>query len=298
MILPKLIRKVPVLILCIIHALPSYSQETTSEIRGQVSDAKSGMAGASISVIHQPTGTTVSTTSRKDGHFNLPNLRVGGPYTIEITYVGKEPYKTEDIYLKLAEPYILNVTMKEVGSSLENVWVTAANKNSTLNANRTGTTTNIGKREIERLPSISRSINDLTRLTPQASSTSTGSIGGGNFRQNFITVDGSDFNNNFGLGGNLPAGGSPISLDALDEISINVSPYDIKQSGFIGSAINAVTRAGTNSFSGSAYTFFRTENQQGNKVANNTPLNLQHLDIKTYGFRLGGPIIKNKLFSL
>lgn len=293
---PKLMSKILAFISCIICVLTAYAQQTTSEIQGQVSDGNSGIAGATISVIHQPTGTKYSTVSRKDGRFNLPNLRVGGPYIIEISYVGKEPSRTEDIYLKLAEPYVLNVTMKETGSTLANVRVLGSNKNSVLNANRTGTTTNIGRREIEKLPTITRSINDLTRLTPQASSTSTGSIGGGNFRQNYITVDGADFNNTFGIGGNLPAGGSPISIDALDEISINVSPYDIKQSGFIGSAINAVTRSGTNSFSGSAYTFFRTENQQGNKVAYNTPLMRQNLDIKTYGFRLGGPIIKNKLF--
>src|SRR5690606_3932152 len=105
-----------------------------------------------------------------------------------------------------------------------------------------------------------------------------------------------DFNNTFGIGTNLPAGGSPISLDALEEISVNITPYDVRQSNFIGSAINAVTRAGTNSFSGSAYWFFRSDNQQGDKVGDNAPLTLQRLEENTYGFRIGGPIIKNKLF--
>src|SRR5690606_28283814 len=140
------------------------------------------------------------------------------------------------------------------------------------------------------------SINDMTRFTPQATSTNNGAIGGGNYRQNYITVDGSDFNNTFGIGTNLPAGGSPISLDALEEISVNITPYDVRQSNFIGSAINAVTRAGTNSFSGSAYWFFRSDNQQGNKVRDNSPLTLQRLEENTYGFRIGGPIVKNKLF--
>ncbi len=150
----------------------------------------------------------------------------------------------------------------------------------------------MGRREIERLPSISRSINDLARLTPQSNGPA---VGGGNYRQNFITVDGSDFNNAFGIGSNLPAGGAPISLDALEEISVNITPFDVRQSGFIGSSLNAVTRAGTNNLQASVYTFFRTQEQQGNRVGKDE-FTLQNRDYKLYGARVGGPIIKNKLF--
>ena len=273
------------------------AQVTTSSINGFVkSPAGEALAGATISATHQPSGSVYTTTSTSNGQFNLTNLKVGGPYTITVTFVGYQPAKYEEVYLKLGEPFALNANLSTNEASLTEVVVTAGNRNSVLNANRTGAITNIGSRQIQSLPTITRSLNDFIRLTPQASSTSNGSIGGGNYRQNYITVDGADFNNTFGIGSNLPAGGSPISLDAIDEISVNVTPYDVKQSGFIGSAINAVTRSGTNNFSGSVYTFWRNENQQGNKVGYNAPLTRQNLEVKTYGFRLGGPILQNKLF--
>ena len=273
------------------------AQVTTGSISGTVkTSANESLAGATVEATHQPSGSKYATMSATSGQFNLANLKVGGPYLVTITFVGYKPATYEEIYVKLGEPYILNSQMGDTESTLAEVVISTAARNSLLNANRTGATTNIGSRQIQTLPSITRSLNDLIRLTPQASSSSDGSIGGGNYRQNHITVDGSDFNNTFGIGTNLPANGSPISIDAIDEISINVTPFDIKQSGFIGSAINAVTRSGTNTFSGSVYTFWRNENQQGNEVAYNSPFNRQNLDVKTYGFRLGGPIIQNKLF--
>jgi outer membrane receptor protein involved in Fe transport len=274
-----------------------YAQVTTSSINGTIRGTRNeSLAGATVSAVHQPSGTVYNASTTANGQFTIPNMRVGGPYSITVTYVGQQPSRFDDIYLKLGEPYILNATLRASDAALSEVVVSATNRNSILNANRTGATTNVGSRQIQTLPTISRSLNDFIRLTPQASSTSNGSIGGGNYRQNYITVDGSDFNNTFGIGTNLPANGSPISLDAIEEISINVTPFDIKQSGFIGSAINAVTRSGTNSYSGSIYSFLRTENQQGNKVGYNTPLVRQNLSVNTYGFRVGGPIIKNKLF--
>lgn len=190
-------------------------------------------------------------------------MRVGGPYLIEVTYVGHDKEKFEDVYLQLAESFILNAALKKTEATLENVVVTTGRRAGILNANRAGSVTNIGLRQISQLPSISRSLNDFTRATPQANGQS---IGGGNYRQNNFTIDGADFNNSFGIGANLPAGGTPISLDAIEEISVNVTPYDVRQTGFIGSAINAVTRSGTNTFSGSVYKFFRTEKQRGDKV--------------------------------
>ena len=155
---------------------------------------------------------------------------------------------------------MLTPALRKSNTTLENVVLTTGRRSQTLNPNRTGAVTNIGIRQITQLPTISRSLNDLTRATPQSNGAS---IGGGNFRQNNFTIDGADFNNSFGIGGNLPAGGAPISLDAIDEISVNITPYDIRQSGFIGSAINAVTRSGTNTFTGSVYTYFRTERLRG-----------------------------------
>ncbi|MXV52328.1 TonB-dependent receptor [Pedobacter sp. HMF7647] len=279
----------------ILTAFAGFAQVTTSSLTGSVKDSKETLIGASVKATHQPTGTVYGSSTNGDGRFTIPNMRVGGPYLIEITYVGYQTLKYENIYLKLGEPFTLNAVMQNTGTELREVAVTATNSRSVLNAKRTGTTTNIGSRDINSLPTISRSLNDMTRITPQASSANSGAIGGGNYRQNFITVDGSDFNNSFGIGTNLPANGSPISLDALEEISINVTPYDVKQSGFIGSAVNAVTRSGSNSFSGSAYYLFRNNSYQGDQVGD-VSIPVQRTNISTYGFRLGGPIIKNKLF--
>lgn len=269
------------------------AQVTTSSLTGSVKDATGQpLSGATISAVHQPSGTRYSTISQSSGNFTITNMRVGGPYQVVITYVGYDQQTFDDINLQLAEAFILNVTMVKANATLEQVIVTTTGKNNILNSQRTGAVTNIGRKQIETLPSITRSINDLSRLTPQSNGAA---IGGGNYRQNFITVDGSDFNNAFGIGSNLPAGGAPISLDALEEISVNITPFDVRQSGFIGSSLNAVTRAGTNNYSGSVYSYFRSEKQQGNKVGKDEFL-VQRRDFKQYGARVGGPIIKNKLF--
>jgi hypothetical protein len=273
-----------------------WAQVTTSSLTGNVQDSNnSGIPGANIVAVHEPSGTTYGTVSLPNGKFTIPNMRVGGPYKVTISFVGYETQSYGDLTLKLGEPYQLNHVMVESGTQLEEVIVLGA-EDKVMNSNRNGALTNVGSKQILTLPTINRSMNDMIRLTPQATSTSQGAIGGGNYRQNYITVDGSDFNNTFGIGSNLPANGSPISLDALEEISINITPYDVKQSAFVGSSINAVTRSGTNSFQGSAYTFFRSQKQQGTKVGDNEPFTVQDMKQNTYGFRLGGPIIKNKLF--
>jgi outer membrane receptor protein involved in Fe transport len=270
------------------------AQVTTSSLTGTVKDAGGQpLSGATIVAVHQPSGTRYSTATQANGQFTIAGMQVGGPYSVQVTYVGYKPQRIEDVYLKLAESFVLPVAMDKAAGELEQVVVTStAGRSQLLNAQRTGAATNLGRRQIETLPSITRSINDLARLTPQANGQA---VGGGNYRQNFITVDGSDFNNAFGIGGNLPAGGAPISLDALEEISVNITPFDVRQSGFIGSSLNAVTRAGTNSLNASVYTYFRTEDQQGNKVGKDEFL-VQRRDFKQYGARVGGPIIKNKLF--
>lgn len=269
---------------------------TTSQLSGTIKDPSGGaIPGANIVATHTPSGTTYGTMSLADGKYKILNMRTGGPYSVKITFVGYGEQTFGEIQLRLGETYVLNASLAEAATELEEIVISGA-EDKVMNSNRNGAVTNISTREILAMPSITRSINDMVRMTPQATSTSTGAIGGGNYRQNNITVDGSDFNNTFGIGGNLPANGSPISLDALEEISINVTPYDIRQSNFIGSSINAVTRSGGNDFSGSAYTFWRSENQQGDKVGANDPFIKQNLQDNTYGFRLGGPIIKNKLF--
>ena len=270
-----------------------FAQITTSAITGTVkSNAEEPLVGASVVATHLPSGTKYATSSRGGGQFQIVNMRVGGPYLIEVTFVGFETEKYENIYLQLAESFVLTPALRKSNTTLENVVLTTGRRSQTLNPNRTGAVTNIGIRQITQLPTISRSLNDLTRATPQSNGAS---IGGGNFRQNNFTIDGADFNNSFGIGGNLPAGGAPISLDAIDEISVNITPYDIRQSGFIGSAINAVTRSGTNTFTGSVYTYFRTERLRGRRVEK-TYFTRPPEQFNQKGIRIGGPIIKNKLF--
>ncbi|MGE8423342.1 MAG: TonB-dependent receptor plug domain-containing protein, partial [Sphingobacterium siyangense] len=217
------------------------------------------------------------------------NMRVGGPYKIEVTYVGQKPVVYEDVYLQLGEPFVLNPVFGDATTNLEEVVVT---RGAALKSEKNGASTIVGRRQIENLPSITRSVNDLTRLTPQANGTA---IGGGNYRANNFTVDGANFNNQFGIGSNVPANGSPISIDAIEQISVNVTPYDVRQSGFTGAAINAVTRSGRNEFFGSAFYTGRSDKQQGTRIGDVlTPVN--QLSVKQYGVSLGGPIVKDKLF--
>lgn len=290
-----MLKRLLFLLMCFAFTCSSlFAQVTTSSMSGVVNDNNNQpLVGATITAIHLPTGTKYATVSRSNGNFNIQDMRPGGPYSIEVSFVGFETQKYNEVYLKLAEAFVLSVNMPKPGATLETVVVSAAGKkNPIFNSGRTGAVTNLNRQQIERMPSITRSVNDLTRATPQSNGPS---IAGGNYRQNNFTIDGSDFNNSFGIGTNLPAGGSPISLDALDEISVNISPYDIRQSGFVGGAINAVTRSGTNTFQASVYEYWRNQNQQGDKVGkiSFTPAPFK---FKQWGMRIGGPIVKNKVF--
>ncbi|TDG36980.1 TonB-dependent receptor [Pedobacter changchengzhani] len=270
------------------------AQVTTSSITGTIKDAKGPLPGASVKATHTPTGTVYTVSTNSDGRFTIGNARVGGPYTVEVSFVGFKNQKLTDINLKLGEAFLLNVTLSDNSSTLSEVKVVGQGKNSILNSNKNGTSTVISKAQIQSLPTITRSVNDLTRLTPQANGTS---IGGGNYRSNNFTVDGANFNNQFGIGTNIPANGSPISIDALEQISINVTPYDARQTGFTGGSVTAVTRSGTNRFQGNAFYSMRGEENQGKRIGETYRIPvLQSLDEKNYGVSLGGPIVKDKLF--
>ncbi|MDF7813986.1 carboxypeptidase regulatory-like domain-containing protein [Hymenobacter sp. YC55] len=269
------------------------AQVTTSTMTGLIKDAAGEASiGATVQATHLPSGTNYGTATNSEGRFTIQNMRIGGPYRVVISYIGSKTQTQDNVSLELGQPYVLNATLTAENTELAGVTVTGTDPRSTLNSDRTGSVTNISRTELQRLPSINRNLNDFTRLTPQANGTS---IGGGSNRSNYFSVDGSDFNNNFGIGGNLPAGGAPISLDAIEAISVNVTPYDVRQSGFVGAAINAVTRAGTNDFSGSAYGYYNNQNYRGDKVGDERVV-LQDQRFYQYGFRLGGPILKDKLF--
>ncbi|WP_140938780.1 TonB-dependent receptor [Sphingobacterium lumbrici] len=265
------------------------AQVTTSSMTGVVTQSTGhATAGATIKATHLPSGTTYSGSANVAGRFNLANMRVGGPYRIEVTYVGQELIVYEDVYLQLGQPFVLNPIFGDTTTALDEVTVTGRR----LKSEKNGASTVVGRQQIDNLPSITRSVNDLTRLTPQANGTA---IGGGNYRANNFTVDGANFNNQFGIGQNIPANGSPISIDAIEQISVNVTPFDVRQSGFTGAAINAVTRSGRNEFFGSAFYTGRSDQQQGTRV-NDVSTSINDLSVKQYGFSMGGPIVKNKLF--
>ncbi len=249
------------------------------------------LAGATILAVHVPSGSQYGAIANTEGFFTIQGMRPGGPYAVEISFIGYSKKSISDITLSLGESFVLNTPMEEGTSTLAEVVVVGA-KAPIFNSEKNGTSININNRQLNIMPTITRSINDITRLTPQANGNQ---IGGGNYRQNFITVDGAQFNNAFGIGTNLPGNGSPISLDAIDQISVNITPYDVRQSGFIGASVNAVTRSGSNEFSGSAYTYMQNEKYKGNKVGDASFVKTPS-SYSMQGMRLGGPIIKNKLF--
>ncbi|SET76225.1 TonB-dependent receptor [Hymenobacter actinosclerus] len=279
--------------MALLSAHMSWAQVSTSAMSGIVTDKTGeGLPGATVIAVHTPTNTQYVAPTNSDGRFNIQGMRVGGPYTVRITFVGYQDVTRENLFLTLGQSFRLDVNLSETSTQLKEV-VVSGKRNSLINSDQQGSVTAVQREQIERLPSITRSLNDFTRLTPQAGPNN--AIGGGNSRQNNFTVDGSDFNNNFGIGGNLPAGGSPLSLDAIDQLVVSVTPYDVRQAGFVGAAINAVTRSGTNEFTGSAYSYYRNQSFIGNNVAGEK-FDLQDSRFYQYGFRLGGPIIKDKVF--
>lgn len=271
------------------------AQVTTSSLTGTIKDSKESLPGATIKAIHTPTGTSYGAMTNKEGRFTIPNMRVGGPYIIEVRFLGYQTEKIEGVYLKLGEPYLLNVRLSDSGKQLNEV-VVSGQKNSVMNSKRTGASTTVSKAQIENLPTVTRSLQDFTRLTPQANGNS---FAGTNNRYNNITIDGAVNNDVFGLSGSGTPGGqantNPISIDAIQELQVVLAPFDVTQGNFTGGGVNAVTRSGSNKFEGSVYAFGRNENTIGRSVDG---LNTKAAKFHNYqaGFRLGGPIVKDKLF--
>lgn len=268
------------------------AQITTSGMSGSVSDeTKSPVIGASVVAEHEPSGTTYGTITNLDGRFTLQGMRTGGPYKVTVSYVGYNTVVFSDITLQLGEIFNLNAQLHESTEMLSEVVVVGtASKFST---EKTGASTNVSNEQMRLLPSINRSIEDFARLSPYSSGNS---FAGRDGRSNNFTVDGARLNNNFGLSSNLPGGGNPISLDAIEEIQVVVAPYDVRQSNFIGGGINAITKSGTNTFKGTAYSYFNNQNMRGNKIGD-VDFGERDIDGKViYGFTFGGPIIKDKLF--
>ncbi len=267
-------------------------------------ESNKGIPGAIVRATHVPSGTVYGTATQNDGSFNIQNMRVGGPYKVEVSFLGYEAQTFSNIYLTLGETYELNGKMATEGQNLKEVAV-RAHRDPILNNQRTGATSDIDATQISTLPSINRAVSDFTKLSPQSGASFSSGLNNGNSfagrdgRYNNVQINGANFNNAFGLSNSLLPGGAsqPIPLDAIDEIQIAIAPYDVRQSNFTGANINAVTRSGTNEFTGSVYTYWRNQNFNGVHVGDNTDLPAQvNTTDDVYSARLGGPIIKNKLF--
>ena len=276
-------------------AVSAFAQITTSSLGGRITDANGEpVIGAAVVATHEPSGTVYGVTTNTDGRYAMNGMRSGGPYKVEVSCLGYKPLTYTDVNLQLAEAYALNGSLQDDSQMLGEAIVVAAPA-SKFAAEKTGAATNISSQQMTSLPTISRSLTDVTRLSPYGGNGMT--FGGVDGRTANFTVDGANFNNNFGLSDGLPGGGNPISLDAIEEMQVVISPYDVRQTNFIGGGVNAITKSGTNKFIGTAYVYHRNENMRGNQVAGMEVAGARDRDRSTtYGFTLGGPIIKNKLF--
>ena len=265
---------------------------TTSSLAGTVVDEKGEpVMMASVLAVHTPTGTEYGAVTLDGGRFEIRNMRVGGPYKVMVTFVGYEISTVEDIYLQLNNTASVKLTMTSTAVEIGGVVILAKN----LNREQTGAMTNMTSKQITSLPTITRSQQDLTRTTPQSDGNS---FGGRNNLYNNFSLDGSIFNNSFGLDYATPGGQSdaqPVSLDAIEQIQVSLAPFDVREGGFTGAGINAVTKSGTNQIKATAYTFFRNEGMIGDKIKGVDAPNIDFSTNQT-GLSIGGPIIKNKLF--
>ncbi|MDR0542366.1 MAG: carboxypeptidase regulatory-like domain-containing protein [Dysgonamonadaceae bacterium] len=274
----------------------THAQVTTSSMSGRVTDGKETLIGATVKATHEPSGTTYGTVTNGEGRFLIQGMRTGGPYRVEILYLGFGDFVRNNIYLQLGETYVLNAQLSESDQLLDELVVTA--RGSKFAGDKVGAMTNINSRDMTLVPTLNRSLSDYTKLSPYA--TGSGSFSGRPAYTTNISIDGANFNNNFGLNSNPMPGPSatsadPISMDAIEEMQVAIAPYDVRQSNCTGAGVNVVTKSGTNAIHGSAYTYFRNQDMNGTKIRDKE-LTINESERQVYGITLGGPIIKNKLF--
>ncbi|MEO0555175.1 MAG: TonB-dependent receptor [Bacteroidota bacterium] len=304
----QLLRKIVFTIAVLFAAIVAFGQGvTTSSMNGKVTDSNGeALPGATVIAVHAPSGTQYGNVTDLEGFYRIPNMRVGGPYEITVSFIGYQTYSGSGIFLSLGETFNVSVQLASTTTELNEVVITAGG---VYDNNQNGQKSVVDLETINNLPTISRAIGDFARFNPLANiSEDDGdgfeiSLGGQNNRYNTLYIDGAVNNDVFGLSGSGTNGGQtgvqPISIDAIEQFQVAVAPFDVRQSGFAGGSINAVTRSGTNEFEGSAYYFVRNEDFAGKTPTNDdseTRRELSPFTAKTYGFRLGGPIIKDKLF--
>ena len=284
---------------------------TTSSMSGKIVDANGDpLPGAAIVAVHTPTGTTYGNDSDFDGFFRISNMRIGGPYKITVLYIGYKKHIQENVFLTLGQTKNLKINLEESTNQLDEVVINSV-LDGVIDPNKTGSETTINLRQINSTPAASRSIADFVRLTPQVqiSEGNDGfsiSVAGQNNRYNSIYIDGAVSNDVFGLAGSGTNGGqtgvNPFSVDAIESFQVNLAPFDVKISGFTGAAISAITRSGTNNVEASVYSFVRNQSLAGktnNVEAERRGIERERLDdfsALTYGVRVGGALVKDKLF--
>lgn len=269
---------------------------TTAAMSGLISDSKGeGLPGATVVAVHTPTNTQYVAPTNAEGRFNIQNMRIGGPYTVKVTFVGFKDVNRDAIFLTVGQNERVDVKLEDSATQLGEV-VVSGRQDPVINAGRTGAATTIQREQIERLPTLNRSFADFTRLTPQANGLN---FGGRSGSFNNFTVDGALFNNAFGLSGTVggQTNAQPISIDAIEQIQVSIAPFDVRQGSFTGAGINAVTRSGSNRFTGSLYFFNRNESKYflGREVGDQE-VPVTDFRLRNFGGRIGGAIIKDKLF--
>ena len=288
------------LLIGIIISFGASAQVTTSSISGRVVDQDGGaLAGAAVVAVHAPSGTQYYSVANDKGRFNISGMRTGGPYSVEVSFLGMGTVTYEGLVLSLGEPYSIEVNMKPS----DNLDAAVLSVDRSLLSNLTGAGSNYGLSTIEEVPTIDRSVYDVVKLSPFVSQVGKGlTFVGTNNRYNNFMIDGAEANDSFGLNPSGTNGGmtgaNPIAMDALEEVQVSIAPFDVRQSGFTGGAINAVTKSGTNEEKGSAYVYFNNQDFIGvtpGKNVNNRE-RYQKQTSQVYGFTVGAPIVKDKLF--
>jgi hypothetical protein len=270
---------------------------TTAGINGIVTDQDgAGLVEAAVVALHVPSGTQYSAVVRSGGAYTIPNMRVGGPYRVSVRLIGYRPQTQEDVFLSLGQTLRLDFELVPQAVELAAVEV-VVEQDEVLNAGRTGAATFLDPEQVNLLPSVKRSTRDLTRLDPRSDGNF--AFAGRNWLYNNVSLDGSYFNNPYGLDDPAPGGqtnAEPVPFDAVEQVQVSVAPFDVRQGGFTGANINTVTKSGTNLFRGSAYTFWRNEELLGNEVRGLPVVANPDLTFIQSGASLSGPLIQDKLF--